>query len=414
MDILLLGSGAREHAIALSLAKSPSVHTIYVCPGNSGMKKISSVKRIPYTDNQRLIKTIKERVEFAVIGSSRFVERGTVDALALAGIPIIGPAEDAGKIETSKAFAYQFMAKHNIPAPKTKIALNLSEAKQIIAENPWAKVVKADGYSRGTGVAVTITAEETIDAATYFLKVHGAPIILQERIEGVECSFSILTDGNQAISFSSSREYKRAFDNDEGQTTGGMGAVSPSPNMTPEFEKQILETIVRPTVNGMHKDGLLYKGFLSIQLILTKDGPKAIEFNARLGDPETQSILARFRGDLASLLYDCSRGRLSVAGSEVAFGKHSAISIVLAREGYPENETENPAISGTENIVNSSLFFSHCEGYSPNMRFKSGRVACLTSLGNTIEEAANKCYSDIAKLSLDKIRYRKDIGTQNT
>lgn len=410
MDILLLGSGNREHAMALSLSKSPSVHTIYVCPGNSGMKTISAVKRLPYTDNERLIKNVRDKVELAVIGSSRFVERGAVDALFLAGIPVIGPAEDAGRIENSKAFAYKFMMRHNIPAPKTKIALNVAEAEKIIAENSWAKVIKADGYARGTGVAVTETSEETLDAARYFLKVHGPPIILQERLIGKECSFSILTDGNKAVSFSSSREYKRALDDDKGQTTGGMGAVSPSPDMTPEYEKQILENIVRPAVNGMSNDGLLYKGFLSVQLMLTEDGPKAIEFNARLGDPETQSILARFRGDLASLLYDCSRGRLSEAGSEVAFGKHSAVSVMLAREGYPETETENPEIGNIDNVTESSLFFSHCEGSIEKMRFKSGRIACLTAVGDTIEEASGKCYEDISRLALSKVRFRKDIG----
>lgn len=410
MKILLLGSGAREHALAFSLSKSPSVHNIFVCPGNSGMKSIASVKRIPYQDNETLIKFCKDKVDLAVIGSSRFVKRGTVDALSLAGIPIIGPAEDAGKIETSKAFASDFMTKHNIPAPITQIAVNCQEAKDIIAKNPLFKVVKCDGYSQGTGVAVTNSPEEALDAALHFLKVHGAPIILQEKLDGIECAFSILTDGNQSVSFSSSRDYKRAFDGGKGQTTGGMGSVSPSPDLTPEMEQTIIKKIIIPTVNGMKSDGLLYKGFLSVQLILTEFGPKAIEFNARLGDPETQSILARFRGDLASLLSDCSRGCLSSAGSEVAFGKHSAVSVMLARTEYPEKETENPAMSGLENILDSHIFFSHCEGRLDNLRFKSGRAMCVTSIGETIEEAAEKCYKDIDKLKLTNLRFRSDIG----
>ncbi len=412
MNILVLGSGAREHSFVHALAKSPTVHKIFACPGNVGMSDTPICKRIPSRSNAELVSYCKDKIDLAVVGSSKFVEEGTVDALVLAGIPVIGPAEDAGRIETSKAFSASFIARHKIPAPVTSIVVNSFEAEQALFKNPNLRVVKCDGFSRGSGVAVCDSLEETQQQIHYFLETHGAPVILQEKLEGIECSYTLLTDGHQWISFSSCRDYKRILENDEGATTGGMGAVSPSPDLTPELEKQIIDTVVQPVVDGMKEDNLLYKGFLSIQLMLTKDGPKVLEFNARLGDPETQSILTRFRGDLAGILKDCAMGCLNNIGSEVAFGKYSAVSVVIARENYPEDESDEPIITGTENIENSVIFYSNCrkaenrEGYY----FKSGRLISVTAIAETLEEARKLCYSDIERLHLEKVRYRRDIG----
>ena len=412
MNILVLGSGAREHSFVHALAKSPTVHKIFACPGNVGMSDTTICKRIPSRSNTELVSYCKDKIDLAVVGSSKFVEEGTVDALVLAGIPVIGPAEDAGRIETSKAFASRFMARHNIPSPATSIIVNLFEAEQALFKNPDLRVVKCDGFSRGSGVSVCSSLEETQSEIKKILEEHGAPVILQEKLEGIECSYTLLTDGHQWISFSSCRDYKRILENDQGATTGGMGAVSPSPDLTPELEKQIIDTIVQPVVDGMKEDNLLYKGFLSIQLMLTKDGPKVLEFNARLGDPETQSILTRFRGDLAGILKDCAMGCLTNVGSEVAFGKHSSVSVVIARENYPEDESTEPVVAGTENIQDSVIFYSSCrkaenrDGYY----FKSGRLISVTAVAETLEEARKLCYDDIDRLELKGVRYRKDIG----
>lgn len=412
MDILVLGSGAREHSIVHALAKSPSVHKIIACPGNAGMGCTPICKRVPFRDNAELVRMCKDKIALAVVGSSKFVEDGTVDALVLAGIPVIGPAEDAGKIETSKAFAAKFIARHKIPSPFTVIAVNIDEVDKALQEHPEIRVVKCDGFSHGMGVAVTDSIEEARDAAVKFLAVHGAPLILQEKMPGIECSYSILTDGQQWVSFSSCRDYKRVEDGEKGPTTGGMGAVSPSPDLTPELDKLIVETIVQPVVDGMKADNLLYRGFLSIQLMLTDSGPKVLEFNARLGDPETQSILMRFRGDLAGLLKDCAMGCLTSVGSEVAFGRHSAVSVVVARQGYPDNEHGEPLVRGAEKAVDSLIFYSNCRKSedSNDFRFKSGRLISVTAIGETLEEAREKCYGDISRLQLENIRYRKDIG----
>ena len=365
----------------------------------------------PFRGNAELVQFARDNVELAVIGSSRYVSEGTVDALVRAGIPVIGPAADAGRIETSKAFAAAFMVKHNIPSPMTQVVANPREAERFLDENPWVRVVKCDGFSRGTGVEVVNSTDEAKDVAQRLFKKFGPPVILQERVKGVECSYTILTDGKQWVSFSSCRDYKRALDNEEGPTTGGLGAVSPSPDLTPELEERIRQRIVIPTVAGLQSDKLLYRGFLSFQLMLTATGPKVLEFNARLGDPETQSILARFRGNLASLLMDCALGRLDSTGSEVAFGKHSAVSVVLARAGYPNDEGSIPEISKMEEVRESTIFHSSNElGPSGEWLFRTGRLITVSAVGETLADARRLAYADIDKLALKNIHYRKDIG----
>jgi len=410
VNILVLGSGAREHAIGHALAKSPAVHKIYACPGNGGMASFCT--RLPFTGNSELVAFVKDRVELAVVGSSKFVTSGTVDALALAGVPVIGPAADAGRIETSKAFATGFITRHNIPAPMTQVVRNLKEAKACIAQNPWIKVVKSDGFSHGTGVAIVEDEDEAVAAAEDFLKRHGPPLILQEKLDGVECSYAILTDGKQWVSFGSSRDYKRAYEGEKGPTTGGMGSVSPCPDLAPELEVSILQRIVEPTVQGLAADKLTYRGFLSIQLMLTPRGPRVLEFNARLGDPETQSVLARFRGNLAELLHDCSRGRLDATGSEVAFGRNWAVSVFLAREGYPVDESAIPLVGRLDDLKHTQVFHAGSEfnGSENRWDFKSGRILTVTALGETLADASALCYGDIRKLDLKNVRYRADIG----
>jgi len=410
VKVLVLGAGAREHAFIVSLSKSPAVHKIIACPGNDGMKSFCTC--IPFSSNSELVKFSRENIDLAVVGSSRFVSEGTVDALMTAGIPVIGPAADAGRIETSKAFAASFIAKHNIPAPITQVISNRGEAERFLSENPWVRVVKRDGFSSGSGVAVVNTPEEALDAVVKLLKNFGPPLILQERLTGIECSYSILTDGHQWVSFSSSRDYRRVFDGDGGSTTGGMGSVSPFPGLSAELEEKIRNRIVIPTVNGLMQDRLLYRGFLSIQLMLTPQGPRVLEFNARLGDPETQSIIVRFRGNLATLLMDCALGRLDSTGSEVAFGRHSAVSVVLSRKGYPEDETAEPSIENLDELKNANVFHSNSEWMlsEDRWKFKSGRLMTITALGETLADARKNCYSDLALLSLKNVHYRKDIG----
>ena len=412
MNILVLGAGAREHAYIRNLAKSPAVHKLYVCPGNVGMEDVSICKRVPLRENTELVNYFKGKVDLAVVGSAQFSKDGTVDALSLAGIPVIGPAADAGLIENSKAFAASFIAKHSIPSPITKIVANYEEAEQAFNENPNLTVVKLDGFAHGMGVAVCSNIEVAKKAAKMLLEENGAPLILQEKVNGIECSYSILTDGQQWISFSSSRDYKLIGEGNTGPTTGGMGSVSPSPDLTKELEKEIIDTIVQPVVNGMKKDNLLYRGFLSIQLVLTSSGPKVLEFNSRLGDPEAQTILTRFRGDLAGLLKDCAMGCLTDFGSEVAFGHHTTVSVVLARSDYPNSEQAVPIVKNLDALQDEMVFFANCSRGETDKEyeFKSGRLLCVTSIAKDLPEARQKCYEAIGKLHLENVYYRKDIG----
>jgi phosphoribosylamine--glycine ligase len=410
LSFLLLGAGAREHALALSLSRAPNVHKIFVCPGNGGLKRFCTC--FPFSTNADLLARIKDTVDLAIVGSSKFITTGTVDALVTAGIPVIAPAADAGRIETSKAFSAAFIARHNVPAPVTQVVTNPKEALAFLEENPWVGVVKCDGFSRGTGVAVVNSSEEAEEAVLRLFKTHGPPLILQEKLSGMECSYSILTDGKQWVSFSSSHDYKRVGDGDTGPTTGGMGSISPCPSLSPELDQQIRERIVVPTVAGLAKDGLIYRGFLSFQLMLTSRGPRVLEFNARLGDPETQSILARFRGNLADLLMDCALGRLDSAGSEVAFGKHWGISVVLARRGYPLDESIEAEIDNMDEVKDSQIFHSGSDWNDRQKlwKFGSGRLVSVTAMGETIEDARKTCYNDIDRLRLKNVIFRRDIG----
>ncbi|NLI78381.1 MAG: phosphoribosylamine--glycine ligase [Candidatus Riflebacteria bacterium] len=413
MKILVLGSGAREHALIHALARSPSVHKLFACPGNDGMKGQCSC--IPFSTNADLVRFAREHVDLSVVGSSRFVEEGTVDALMTAGIPVIGPAADAGRIETSKAFASSFLVKHNIPSPMTQVVANRLEAERFLEENPWVKVVKGNGFSRGLGVTLVDSPDAALEAVDRLLKKHGPPVILQERLTGIECSYSILTDGNQWVSFSSSREYKRAGDGETGATTGGLGSVCPFPGLTPELEERIRTRIITPAVNGLKADKLIYRGFLSMHLILTTTGPKVMEINARLGDPETQSILVRFRGNLATLLMDCALGRLDATGSEVAFGRNSAVSVVIARAGYPADESAEPTVKGLEELTDTNVFHSGSTWSEKDQRFtfRGGRLITLSAVGETLAEARRKCYADLSRLSLQNVHYRNDIGAES-
>lgn len=412
MNILLLGSGAREHAFAYSLAKSPRVRKIYACPGNAGMEKISICERIPEDRLENFLKTAKSRVNLVIPGSSNYAESGFMDKLLQEGIPVIGPAGTAGKIETSKAFAFDFMTRYGIKTPKTAIVFTPEEAEAAIDSHPSMTVVKCDGLAHGKGVSVYETSQDAKIKALDLLKNKKPPVIIQEKIKGTESSYIILTDGEQWISFSSCRDYKRAGEMDTGATTGGMGALSPSPDLTSELEQKIVSEIVTPLIEGLRKDNLAFRGFLSIQLMLSGNDIYVLEFNARFGDPEAQAVLSRFRGDLAALLKDCSEGRLTSAGSEVAFGKHSATAVVLARKGYPESENAIPVIMGEDKLENSRVYYSSCsfsedrKGYD----FKTGRLLTVTAVGLTPEEATEACYKDIGRLTLQNVFYRRDIG----
>lgn len=409
MNVLILGSGAREHALARTLTRSPSVLQLFACPGNRGSSGIA--KCLPFKGNAALVEAVKGRVDLVVVGSSRFIAEGTVDALRTAGIPVFGPAADAGRLETSKAYARDFLLRHRVPVPRTEVFAGVDEAVAFVRANPWARVIKADHFAQGEGVVVASSVEIAEDAIRRLWAENGGPLIVQETMAGQECSYSIITDGRRWVSFSSCRDYKRAQDGDLGPTSGGMGSVSPFPGLTAEIEFDICRRIVDPVVNGLHQEGLDYRGFMSLQLMLTANGPMVLEINARLGDPEAQSLVTRFRGDLAGIMESCIRGDLDPAGSEVAFGRSWAVSVVLARQGYPQNDDVEPQITGIDDLEDIDVFWSGTKlGTDGQPIFTSGRLMTLTAVGNSREEARLRCYRGIDRLTLRNVTYRRDIG----
>lgn len=409
MKILVLGSGAREHALCRTLERSPSVLQLLACPGNAGIARIA--RCLPFRGNDDLVAAVRDQVALAVVGSSRFIAEGTVDALRAVGIPVFGPAADAGRLETSKAFAREFLTRHGVPIPRTEVVADLDRAVTLVTTESWARVIKADHFAQGEGVIVAASAAEAEAAVRRLFAQNGPPLIVQEPLVGKECSFSIITDGQRWVSFSSCRDYKRAQDGDLGPTSGGMGSVSPFPGLEPAIEADICRRVVDPVVRGLAAERLDYKGFMSLQLMLTAEGPKVLEINARLGDPEAQSLVTRFRGDLAGLMQACVQGRLDPAGSEVAFGRSWAVSVVIAREGYPQDLQVEPVITGLDDVTDADVFWAGTRvADDGRQQFASGRLVTLTALGISLEEARIRCYRAIDRLSTRHTVWRRDIG----
>lgn len=414
MKILVLGSGAREHALVTSLIKSPSVHKVFVSPGNDAMSEIAT--KINFISNHDLIEFCKaNNIDLVIISSPKYFDKETAMYLLNSSIPLIGPVGGAEKIEESKAFIVKFLEQNKIPTPKTLIANSYDEAIKYIKNNKWISVVKSNVISKGEGVLFANSEIEAIHALDKIAAKFGFPVLLQEKLEGIEFAYSILTDGSQWISFSSTREYKKRDDGDIGPATGGLGSISPMPTLNKELEEYIKKQIVQPLVNGLYINEISFRGFLSLSLILTSEGPKVIKVNARLGDPESQSILTRFRGDIASLLLDCARSKLDSSGSEVAFGSNYSVSVVIARDNYPYESDKEPFINGFDEVKDVYLYFSSCfqdknTGY---YKFNNGRLITITSIDGVLTEASKKCYKAISSLSLANVHFRKDIGIEN-
>ncbi len=416
MKVLVIGSGGREHAMAWKLSQSNKVNAIFIAPGNGGTHLNPKFKNIDLTDIDLLSDfAIIERIDLTVVGPELPLSKGIVDLFRSKNLNIFGPTQKAAQLESSKGFAKDFMYRHNIPTAKYKTFKMPDEAYQYINEHGTPIVIKADGLASGKGVIVAMTVKEAHDAIDFMLVDNkfgdaGAKVVIEEFIEGEEASFMVVCDGKTILPLATSQDHKRLLDRDMGPNTGGMGAYSPAPVVTKEIYSKVMEEIIYPTIHGMAKDGIPFTGFLYAGLMITKKGDvKTLEYNCRMGDPETQPILMRLKSDLFEMLYKASLGQLD--SSEIEWDTRSALAVVLASAGYPESPKLNDEIYIEDRIIPDSYIFHAGTIYKNNKLLTSGgRVLAVAALANSVKEAQLKVYEAINTIKFNGVQYRKDIG----
>jgi phosphoribosylamine--glycine ligase len=420
MNILILGSGGREHTFAWKLAQSPLCRDLFVAPGNSGTAEIAKNINLSVTDFPA-IKTVvlENHIDMLVVGPEDPLVQGVHDFFlndeALKHISVIGPEKAAAELEGSKEFAKEFMMRHNIPtaAYQSFNADNVEEGYAFLETLNPPYVLKADGLAAGKGVLILKhLAEAKAELKNMLVDAKfgdaSSKVVIEEFLDGIELSCFVLTDGKNYKILPTAKDYKRIGEGDTGLNTGGMGAVSPVPFATPEFLNKIEERIVKPTIRGLQKDNLPYKGFVFIGLIKVGDDPKVIEYNVRMGDPETEVVLPRLKNDLAEIFIAISNQTLDTIDIEI--DERAATTVMLVSGGYPETYEKGKVITGLEQVTDSIPFHAGAVIENGKIVTSGGRVMAMTSYGDTYEQALKKSYQNIEKLQFDKMYYRKDIG----
>lgn len=418
MKILVIGGGGREHALAYKLAQSDKAIEVFVAPGNAGTeleKKVTNVN-ISAEDVDGLLKfALENQVDLTVVGPEQPLVLGVVDLFEKNGLMIFGPTADAAQLEGSKSFSKDFLAKYQIPTAEYQTFEEIDPALSYIDNKGAPIVVKADGLAAGKGVIVAMTIEEAKNAVKDMLADNkfgaaGSRVVIEEFLEGEEASFIVMVDGRNVLPFATSQDHKRAFDNDEGPNTGGMGAYSPAPVVTDEIHERVMNEVIYPTVKGMQNEGTPYKGFLYAGLMIDSNGtPKVIEFNCRFGDPETQPIMMRLESDLVELCVKACNARLDK--TSIQFKTEMSIGVVMASGGYPQSYEKHNVISGLNAISNDvKVFHAGTAFENDNIVTTGGRVLCVTALGNSITDANKKAYESISSITWKDAFYRSDIG----
>jgi phosphoribosylamine---glycine ligase len=422
MKILIIGGGGREHAIAWKLRQSANVEKIWCAPGNGGISRDTECVPLNVGDVKAAADlATKLGVDLTIVGPELPLVHGIADEFKQRGLAILGPPKMAAQLEGSKIFAKEFMARNGIPTAGVYGAFESARAACAKLNSvAWPVVVKADGLCAGKGVLVTSSASEAKEFIERLMNGDefgdaGKRVLLEEGLAGRELSYIILTDGTNFISLAPVRDHKRAFDNDEGPNTGGMGTYSTDGMLERELEDQILERIVRPTLAGLRNEKLEYRGFIFFGLMLTKDGPKVLEYNCRLGDPETQAILLRADFDFAAACMDAARGRLDGAGAKWSRG--ASVCVVMASEGYPSSSILGKLIGGleeAEKVAHVAVFHAgtRCEGN--NYYTSGGRILGVAAVGGSIVEAHRAAYEAVSKIEIHGAHYRRDIGMTDT
>jgi len=416
LKLLVIGSGGREHAIAWRLAQSRRVSRVYVAPGNAGTAREDGVFNAPITAIPELVRFAKdEGIHATVVGPEGPLAAGIVDEFLDAGLRIFGPTKAAAQLEASKDFAKRFMARHGIPTAGHATFTDAQPAHDHVDAHPVPIVVKADGLAAGKGVVVAATPAEAHDAIDAMLAggklgEAGHRVVIEEFLEGEEASFIVMADGKNVLPLASSQDHKRIFDGDRGPNTGGMGAYSPAPVVTPEVHHRVMREVIAPVVKGMAAEGTPYTGFLYAGLMIDAGGaPHVVEFNCRLGDPEAQPILMRLKSDLFELVEQALEGTLDRA--EAQWDRRAALGVVLAAAGYPGTPRKGDEIHGLpRDEEDFHVFHAATEERGGRLLTSGGRVLCVTALGDKVKIAAARAYEVAERIRFDGMQFRKDIG----
>ena len=413
MKIMVVGGGGREHAIIKKLKENKTVTEIFALPGNAGMAKDAVLVDIGAKEIDKIVAFAKENnIDYAVVAPDDPLVLGTVDALEEAGIKCFGPKKDAAIIEGSKVFSKNLMKKYNIPTAEYEVFNDIKSALKYLETAPIPTVIKADGLALGKGVIIALTREEAIDAVKSMMedKVFGASgdnIVIEEFLEGPEVSVLSFTDGKTVVPMISSMDHKRAGDNDTGLNTGGMGTIAPNPYYTKEIAEECMEKIFVPTINAMNSEGRTFKGCLYFGLMLTKNGPKVIEYNCRFGDPETQVVLPLLKTDLLTVMQAVTNETLNEINVE--FMDKNACCVIMASKGYPQSYDKGFEMIIPENIANS-VYVAGASFKDNKLVTNGGRVLGATAVSETLEDAIKKAYEMVKTISFENAYYRNDIG----
>jgi phosphoribosylamine---glycine ligase len=422
MNILVIGSGGREHALAWRLLQSPRSSKVYVAPGNAGTANEEGIENVPLTDTTALIEFVnKNNVLLTVVGPEAPLAEGVVDAFRDAGLRIFGPTRRAAQLESSKDFSKGFMQRHSIPTAAYATFSDAPQAHAYIDQQGAPIVVKADGLAAGKGVVVATTLAEAHAAVDMMLLDNkmgaaGARVVIEAFLEGEEASFIVMAHGRHALALASSQDHKRLNDGDTGPNTGGMGAYSPAPVVTPSIHARVMREVIMPTLHGMEKDGIPYTGFLYAGLMITKDGKiNTLEFNCRMGDPETQPIMMRLRSDLVDLIEHAIDGALDKI--EADWDPRVALGVVLAAHGYPDNPRKGDVIRGLPEVAavaaageDYHVFHAGTALDGAKVVTSGGRVLCVTALGHSVRMAQKRAYEVAGQINFDGMQLRRDIG----
>jgi phosphoribosylamine--glycine ligase len=420
MKVLVIGGGGREHALAWKLARSPKLQAVYVAPGNAGTALDPRLENVPITDIAQLRDwALEQRIALTVVGPEGPLAAGAVDDFRAHGLRVFGPTQAAAQLESSKAFSKAFMKRHGIPTADYETFTDPAAAHAHVDRMGAPIVIKADGLAAGKGVVVAMTLPEAHEAIDFILLDNklgvqhnqgGARVVIEEFLQGEEASFIVLCDGRNVAALATSQDHKRLMDGDQGPNTGGMGAYSPAPVVTPEVHARTMREIILPTIKGMESDGIPYTGFLYAGLMIDAQGrPKTIEFNCRMGDPETQPIMMRLKTDLLDVLMAATSGTLDQV--EMEWDRRPALGVVMAAAGYPLSPRKGDAITGLPPPADDAMVFHAATVRQGGAMLTSGgRVLCATALGDSIRAAQQRAYELVHAIHFDGAQYRRDIG----